>query len=264
MTTVARTKKFFISSIFLATFLLVLFVYQLNPYIPQRNWLLFSSFQFSTNCILQNKIFESDFKTERKFIILLWTTYFGSFDKWYNSSTLSRLHCARQNCLVTTDRSCLEYSDAVVFHWRDVNMKDLPEYHKKKQMWILYMMESPINSEKSIAYEFGPLVDWTMSYRLDSDIHTPYGAIVKRNTQDTWKPRVKFRDKRHNIAWIVSHCETQSKRERFVEQLQKYIDVDIYGACGQYKCLPYRDKKCLQMIEKNYKFYLSFENSVSI
>ncbi len=46
-----------------------------------------------------------------------------------------------------------------------------------------------------------------------------------------------------------------------MKELQKYIDVDIFGKCGQLKCS--KDKKCYEMIAKNYKFYLAFENSVS-
>ncbi len=46
-----------------------------------------------------------------------------------------------------------------------------------------------------------------------------------------------------------------------MKELQKYIDVDVFGKCGQLKCS--KDKKCHEMIAKNYKFYLAFENSVS-
>ncbi len=45
-----------------------------------------------------------------------------------------------------------------------------------------------------------------------------------------------------------------------VEQLKEYIPVDIYGACARLKC-PRSNKACDKLIE-NYKFYLSFENSL--
>jgi len=34
-------------------------------------------------------------------------------------------------------------------------------------------------------------------------------------------------------AWFVSHCHTSSQREKYVTELQKYIDVDIFGYCGE-------------------------------
>jgi len=33
------------------------------------------------------------------------------------------------------------------------------------------------------------------------------------------------------VAWMVSHCDTSSKREDYVRQLQEHIQVDIYGDC---------------------------------
>ena len=36
-------------------------------------------------------------------------------------------------------------------------------------------------------------------------------------------------------AWFVSHCESYSGRKDFVEKLKKYIPVDIYGSCGNFK-----------------------------
>ena len=40
----------------------------------------------------------------------------------------------------------------------------------------------------------------------------------------------------------------------------KYIDVDIYGGCGDKQC-PRSSKDCYQMLNTHYKFYLAFENS---
>ena len=35
------------------------------------------------------------------------------------------------------------------------------------------------------------------------------------------------------IAWLVSNCHPESKRELFVESLQRHIPVDVYGKCGE-------------------------------
>ena len=37
------------------------------------------------------------------------------------------------------------------------------------------------------------------------------------------------------IAWLVSNCGTHSERENFVEQLQNFVKVDVYGECGPLK-----------------------------
>ncbi len=44
--------------------------------------------------------------------------------------------------------------------------------------------------------------------------------------------------------------------------MQKYIQVDIYGKCGQLRCPATKERnECKQILSKNYLFYLSFENS---
>ena len=38
------------------------------------------------------------------------------------------------------------------------------------------------------------------------------------------------------VFWAVSHCQTYSQRELYVEILKKYIPVDIFGKCGPLQC----------------------------
>ena len=50
-----------------------------------------------------------------------------------------------------------------------------------------------------------------------------------------------------------------------VARIQKLIDVDIYGGCGKLKCPKENNQnpdRCFKMIERKYKFYFSFENSL--
>jgi alpha-1,3-fucosyltransferase len=67
------------------------------------------------------------------------------------------------------------------------------------------------------------------------------------------------------VAWVVSHCQTASFREDYVNELREYISVDIYGKCGTTPC----DQKyglamsgnCSSAIPRDYKFYLGLENA---
>ena len=47
------------------------------------------------------------------------------------------------------------------------------------------------------------------------------------------KKNVSFKTK--DIAWIVSHCHTDSNRESFVEEFQNLtsLKIDIFGQCGK-------------------------------
>lgn len=72
-------------------------------------------------------------------------------------------------------------------------------------------------------------------------------------------------NKSKTAAWFVSNCNAFSKRDELTKKLQKYIDIDVYGRCGNLVC-PEKDpeNKCEKMINSTYKFYLSFENALCI
>jgi len=139
-----------------------------------------------------------------------------------------------------------------------------------------------------------------MTYRLDSDLHRPYGWFSplqsppkpfhqpkKLQGYDYSKmnpPMQKFSwltptapssqlqialkrlEKPRLVAWLASNCDTHSDREDYVEQLRKHIEVDVFGKCGDKNCGPANggasNLECDAMIEKNYKFFLAFENSI--
>ena len=67
-------------------------------------------------------------------------------------------------------------------------------------------------------------------------------------------------NKTKTVAWIVDTCRSRGRREDYAHQLAKYIDVDIYGKCGFLDCPENSD--CLRMLEKEYMFYLAFEDAV--
>ena len=193
-----------------------------------------------------------------KFHVLLWNNWYGN--KWIDS-LVKHPKCEFTNCVFSDNRAEQGSSDAIVFHWWDTDPNDLPEQGVNTQKLVLYNLEPP--QHRLIDFDRIGLkkIDWIMSYRTDSDIYTPYGKTVKCNT--SWEQKNSFENKTKSIAWFVSNCKTRSNRETYVQRLGQYIDVDIYGGCGSLKCHRYNDSSCKEMIANQYKFYLSFENSVS-
>ncbi len=131
------------------------------------------------------------------------------------------------------------------------------------------MLEPPGWSQNKNYVTWNGLFNWTMTYRLDSDIQIEYGFVKKRKKkqipmtfeihQEMWKHKTSL------AAIMVSNCNVQSKRMKYVEELQKYMPIDVYGKCGTKSCQQHwkvNDALCMQMINKTYKFYLSFENSL--
>ncbi|KAG8193811.1 hypothetical protein JTE90_029545 [Oedothorax gibbosus] len=188
--------------------------------------------------------------------ILLWTKFFGvtNYVPEYTS-----LGCPVQKCFVTSNRDYLNKSDAVIFHLRDMNVDDMPPWRIQSQIWILLHHESPPHTP-DILKNMGEMFNWTATYRYDSEIFL--SPVVRKMDKEVSVAQHHNRYKKKMVAWLVSNCHTPSKREDFVEELQKHIPVDIYGTCGTMLCMPKMSDECYNRLSKTYRFYLSFENSI--
>lgn len=203
-------------------------------------------------------------RNDTKFV-LLWTKMFES-ETYFDSEGYEPFkNCEYSDCFTTHDKHFMELKDydALIFHipkwinWYEV----IPKKRYRHQRYIFANLESPVYYPPyRTQYLHNKFYNWTMTYRLDSDIPWTYGHIEKFETNYTI-PSVEFvKNKTRSIAWFVSNCNNAfNKRNELAKKLSKYIDVDIYGKCGTLKCL--HSEKCYQMVEKKYRFYLSFENS---
>lgn len=205
------------------------------------------------------------------------------------------------------DKHEFDTVDAVVFHGNDLYntnmMADLEKLKQQrtKQKFVFFTKESP-RSGPEMNYEvFNNCFNLTMTYRLDADVNIPYGRIVKRHTDSKnssgkynvndatpskWMQydELKVSDdisggdfgyRNKDIAWIVSHCKTDSLREKYVNDLREAtkLQIDVYGKCGDKEhrlspevkddvdsTLTSREDLYKKVLSK-YKFYLSFENT---
>ncbi|XP_042881467.1 alpha-(1,3)-fucosyltransferase C-like [Penaeus japonicus] len=85
-------------------------------------------------------------------------------------------------------------------------------------------------------------------------------------TEDAGKDWSEFLERPKLVAWMSSHCQTRSRREDYVKQLQEHVYVHVYGACGALSCgrrKSHRKDRCWQdVLARRYLFYLAFENSM--
>ena len=105
----------------------------------------------------------------------------------------------------------------------------------------------PLTVTTFFSSKYNGFFNWTYTYRRDSDFQRPYGVIEQFkdlpsevldsdgsvNTSKLDQHIKKFgkahrdliqgRDK--SIAWFVSHCGASSRRDQYVRELEKHIDV---------------------------------------
>ncbi|XP_050032740.1 alpha-(1,3)-fucosyltransferase C-like [Dermacentor andersoni] len=192
--------------------------------------------------------------------ILIWTTlqFYWFPDKRTRGSGIT-IECGDVKCLLTNDRYSLDSTEAVLFYGLDMDLGDMPPYRARAQKWVFWTMEAP-NSDTNELMLLGPAINWTLTYRLDSDFKAPYGWTAEYEKPVEYSMevlRLLWQEKRRMAVWPVSHCHTYAKRELFVRELRKHIDVDIVGKCGKEGC---RDD-CWHNFSSEYFFYLSFENN---
>ncbi|XP_076451164.1 alpha-(1,3)-fucosyltransferase C-like [Babylonia areolata] len=172
-------------------------------------------------------------------------------------------NCSRP-CTLTLDSELVGEVDCVVMYARHFSSPIHPS-RSWKQVWVYFAVESPFYSDSDL---FGKphwqhRFNWTMTYRRDSDFYFGYGDIVKPSRAMPVRDfTLLVKNKSKMAAWFVSNCHTQSKREDFVSALKQFVDVDIYGNCGQLKCATEGNQACMDMLSRDYYFYLSFENSM--
>ncbi|XP_068989852.1 alpha-(1,3)-fucosyltransferase C-like [Neodiprion pinetum] len=225
---------------------------------------------------------------ERKLkTVLYWTKMFGNKSFYFGEGDVFR-DCPISACRATHDRKSLRVQDfdAVLFHGIQTNASDLPPVRSQCQKYIFVLMEPPANWGLDAAFIPDQFYNWTMTYRRDSDIPRPYGYVIHSATNTPLYPfgtgtlhdladnvviygnlpstknhTYRLEGKRVAAAWFVSHCRTASSRERYASELRRYVEVDIFGRCGDRRC-PMNNVKCYDMLEARYYFYLAFENSL--
>lgn len=194
--------------------------------------------------------------------ILLWNAFFESRN-WHlpgslvNETFFKGLNCPATNCFITSEVNTLseitEY-DAILFHVAEAFpiLNPFPSKRAQNQIYVFAAMESPAHTKHDLSDEIS-FYNYTMTYRLDSDILWTYGhlqdietgQLVAPTSYPAWRKipelleldtslDIALAKKNKTAAWFVSHCDVISKRDDLARSLQQYIPVDIYGKCGTF------------------------------
>ncbi|EFX72918.1 hypothetical protein DAPPUDRAFT_58316 [Daphnia pulex] len=189
----------------------------------------------------------------------------------------------------------LDSYDAIIFNFNDEFwLTKRPIFNRQPhQRFIFFTQEPPPSIKQMNISGYRNYFNWTMTYRMDSDVRFLYGRIrpkpsapktmeetevrMKESTRQLMlnKRKVTRRKKKKKklVAAMISHCTTDGQREQYIKQLRKHVKVDVYGWCNHGErssktlhCdtdeLLSSTPECYNMLDSNYKFYLSFENAI--
>ena len=173
--------------------------------------------------------------------------------------------CPVKNCQMVYNKHEANHSDAVIFHlWIT---RQVPTFKRPRgQVWIMNQHEAPPEYEKLKLPKFKNQFNWTVSYTSKADIILPYGKTKDKPKEDLIQKNYKqiAENKTKDAVWIVSRCQSQSEREKYVSILKRYINVDILGACGKkWECgKRWQHDDCFDILNTTYRYYLAFENAL--
>ncbi|XP_037089768.1 alpha-(1,3)-fucosyltransferase C-like [Pollicipes pollicipes] len=191
--------------------------------------------------------------------VLYWNTFYDAADFYVGFGDKPFRGCPYSNCITTNNRSLSSRADAVVVHM--LNPVDpLPRPRPPHQRFVFFLKEPPTLSYLPYA-PYRDVFNLTMTYRLDSDVVNGYYQLLP-GPERTPLPPLETRSRA--VAWLVSHCDTTSGRELYVDLLEEFLPVDIYGACGPNRCptgAHQNREECYRLVAQHYYFYLSFENA---
>lgn len=236
-----------------------------------KNWRGLSEKQIKSLSGLGRRMYLGDEsappRTNRNFTILVWK----------NGPQLERRHmyhfgstrhdpfsdCSVTNCRITYNSSELPTANAVLFHLhRTAGRSSLPAKHANpSQRWVFLTDENPyhtftLGSKSARMRDFDGVFNWSMTYRMDSDVPVPSGRTLPLTESD--RIIQKRKNKNKLAAIMISNCAGKNKRWDYVKELKKHMKLDVYGNCGQLKCEGHFNKDCPKL--NDYKFYLAFEN----
>lgn len=213
--------------------------------------------------------------------VLSWTQKSTNYS-WFDTENLQSMEKCheggyldpRVTCEFFTEKDRLKEADALLFRGRKIPSEPLPP-RIPSQKWIFHEIEPPHKTWLFVNLtHYNGMFNLTSTYSWDSDIPAwSRRTCVRDDHRFKAVEKVNYAAKKRKdvpVAWFVSRCFTQSKREDYVEKLQKHIKVDIYGKCGPKKCgtnvmASWQKDQCernLLHANNSYKFYLAFENSL--
>lgn len=202
-------------------------------------------------------------KTQK--LILAWNPFFGDYS--YGGPFRANDPCPVKNCELTSDKTRLGEANLVLVHMRD-GINEPPKTGRPSfQRWVFFLMESPLHSAQF--YRYNGFFNLTSTYLTDSNFPYPYEA----DSRMIWEPNATFKESHDFYAGklkfataVISNCGASSRRLDYIKEMQKYVEVDVFGHCGRPCPTKFTQSSlagdCKEILGQEYKFYLAFENSM--
>ncbi len=162
-------------------------------------------------------------------------------------------------CAFTTNRRYRRDASAVVFHIPTLCRPHRLQLHPG-QLNVAWFMESGVQYPILNNLQFMKQFDFTMSFRRNADIWTPY---YFPDFNQLVYATLKAKSKDQLIALFFSYFGELSGRNTYIEEFMHYIDTHNYGRFLRNRTLSDDSGRTTKLeVLSGYKFNLAYENSL--
>jgi len=160
--------------------------------------------------------------------------------------------------LITTDRRFFKQADAVVFHLPDLSKNLESDLGKPQgQIWVAWYMESEKIFQLVNEPEIQNTFDLWMSYRQNADVVYSY---CQYKYLEILSQQILTYNRESTCMFISNWID--EKNQKYLKELMVHTKIDSYGNLFNNMQQPVSSKKSISDIYRNYKFVISFENTI--
>ncbi len=146
-------------------------------------------------------------------------------------------------------------------------------HYKLSDLDDWFNLTATFKSDSTVVTDYKEFKNWgslQLNSHYISSFRNSFGNVSYQSFYSSLQHKLSVKPKKSFVFWYVSNCETPSRRENYMIELLKHINVDIYGGCES-KFKNSRPDPCKGSTNKeqcdfelfgSYKFYLAFENSL--
>ncbi|XP_075549686.1 alpha-(1,3)-fucosyltransferase C-like [Dermacentor variabilis] len=160
-------------------------------------------------------------------------------------------------CYVTTDRSLLERSDAVVFDASAIHATLPPEFRDPRQVWVFWTHRGSVPT-KDLGTMTADSFNWTMARRMDADVVIPFGNWTISDKPASSDYVKKEQIKKGTALFFTSDCD-EDDTNHVLKDVMGALEGSTVYSCGVTHCGWFQ--MCLAEYAKDFYFLLVPESS---
>ena len=187
------------------------------------------------------------------------------WNEWFHASEIITPFGTCSMSMNRYENNAWATADIVVYTWNSYLVDERIPPRPPMSLWVYLIGESPFENgnRNNVALKaLNGTINVMMTYQRIATVHAPFGRFTPRAVPLDTIPSNIFPSRSKLAVIVMSNCDSRLRNDQ-LKILQKYIDIDVIGKCGNIKdtLCDARSPDCYTHLAKTYYYYVAFENS---